>query len=314
MKKREIISIIALLIIACVIGGVAGYYLRNNKVSKEQLEKEKAMKQEYNTIVHVEDDVEEETEEAAEEEQEQATSEGTSSNQTETKVEARKATDAEKYTYLCIGNSISCNEYPLSVDGLWWSASGMAVSEPGKDYSHLFKKYLDKLTPEIKGDVKLQTIVTKNWENSSDRTTNSDVILSALTDDIKVVSIQMGENVTDGKDTMFADFDYLFTGIRDRLPDAQIYIFQQLLWPDTDPNVSQAMYEACVKNNFIIVDVAEFYKGYNSKEYRAKVGDEVLGDDGLVYTVTDNVVAAHPNDAGHECIFNCLKNTYEENN
>jgi len=303
MRKREIVSIIVLLVIAGIIGGVAGYMLKQNHVEKLKAEKDAAIKEEIETIVRVEDS--DDNDDGSLNEDENG----------ETPVESRKATEDEKYTYLCIGNSVSCNEYPLSVDGLWWSSSAMCVSDPSKDYPHLFKKYLDKLTPEIKGDVKLQTIVTKNWENAeADRNSNSDIIISAISEDTKVVTIQMGENVTENKDTMFEDFEYLFTGIRNKLPDAQIYIFQQLLWADHDPNVGQAMYEACMKNNFIIVDVSEFYEGYESKEYRAEVGMQVLGDDGLTYSVTDNVVAAHPNDAGHESIFNCLKNTYEVNN
>lgn len=291
MKKSEIIKIILLFIVAAVVGVAIGHFIREKKAASDALNKRQA---DIDTMVHAysgDDDYDDE-----EEEEDSVVSE--TKEQTE---------ESEPYTYVAIGNSLTCNEYPLSVEGLWWSSSAMCVTKPSKDYAHRFRKYLDKKT-EAEKDVSLMTIVCKNWENNSDRNYYADIIIESIPEDTKVISIQMGENVTEYKENMAEQFDYLYTGIRNRFPDAKIMLFEEILWPQDD--VKEAMYAAAEKNDFAIVDISDFTEKYES-DYKGYQGMEVLGDDGNTYVVGDITVAAHPNDEGHKCLAKLLEKTYE---
>lgn len=291
MKKSEIIKIILLFIVAAVVGVAIGHFIREKKAASDALNKRQA---DIDTMVHAysgDDDYDDEEEEE-------------DSEVSETKEQTE---ESEPYTYVAIGNSLTCNEYPLSVEGLWWSSSAMCVTKPSKDYAHRFRKYLDKKT-EAEKDVSLMTIVCKNWENNSDRNYYADIIIESIPEDTKVISIQMGENVTEYKENMAEQFDYLYTGIRNRFPDAKIMLFEEILWPQDD--VKEAMYAAAEKNDFAIVDISDFTEKYES-DYKGYQGMEVLGDDGNTYVVGDITVAAHPNDEGHKCLAKLLEKTYE---
>ncbi|MCR5273708.1 MAG: SGNH/GDSL hydrolase family protein [Lachnospiraceae bacterium] len=321
MEKKKIITIVILFVLALIVGIGAGYTLKKVKAAADA----KAQRQqEMDSMVHSysddedEDDEEEESEEESEAESETEVSENTeseteTSENTESETESSEATtetvakESEPYTYVAIGNSVTCNEYPLSVENLWWSSAAMCVTKPSRDYAHRFRKYLDKKT-EAEKDVSLMTIVIKNWENSCDRNYYADIVIDSLPDDAKVISIQMGENVTEYKENMAAQFEYLYSGIRNKCPDAKILLFEEILWPQED--VQEAMYAAAQNNGITIIDISEFNEKYET-EYKAYQGMEVLGDDGNTYIVNDITVAAHPNDEGHKCLARLLEEAYE---
>ncbi|MCR5468061.1 MAG: SGNH/GDSL hydrolase family protein [Lachnospiraceae bacterium] len=323
MKKKDVIQIVIIFVIAAILGLCIGKGLKIWQENKAQALKDQeagAMVRSYDDDDDDDDseDVETTEESSSEtqttEEKSGSVSEGNTENSSGTEVateseEERVATDEEKYTYVAIGNSITCNEYPLSVEGLWWSSSAMCVSSPKKDYPHLFRKYLDKKT-SLKKDVKLMTVVCKNWENAVDRNYYADIIIDSLPENTRVISLQLGENVTENKENISAEFEYLFSGIRNRFPEAKIMLFQQILFLDGHEDVDAAMYSAAENNGISIINIDAFNEKYES-EYKAYEGMEVLGDDGNTYVVSDITVAAHPNDAGHACLAELLEATYE---
>ena len=210
-------------------------------------------------------------------------------------------TQEESFDCVFLGNSVTCNE----LSDLWWSNCGMAATDDTRDYVHLLWNWLE----EKKGKCFVKTVDLKSWELAQERDAELDKYKSCLSIDSDLVVVQCGENMASNKKSINADFSSLFSTIKKNAPNACILVLGGFLWPDTE--VEAAKVDACEKSGVTFVDVSEFLKDYESK-YKSSVGTEVSGIDGQKHSIDNEVVAAHPNDAGMRCIAQIIINKLSE--
>lgn len=202
------------------------------------------------------------------------------------------------YNYIALGNSVTCSKVS---DGLWWGDWGMAATSADRDYVHLLSKWLRK---QFAKPIDTMILNLKKWEVAKERDKILKKYGSYLNEDTDLVTIQTGENITDHKETLDADYLNLVKFIQEKAPNARILMLGELLWPTED--IEAAKKAACEAQGIVFVDVEEFLRKYE-EVYRSSIGAKVSGEDGKQHEITDEVVAAHPNDKGMACIARLLK-------
>lgn len=230
---------------------------------------------------------------------------------------------AETYDYVALGNSVTANV----TDDLWHGSWGMAATSPEKDYVHIVGTWL---TGQTSQPVNVQAITIEEWEVAMDRNSfyvsspdtaptssaessgsSADVSSKASTDlselsmmeqidayvneNTDLITIQTGENITDNKADLTGDYSRLVSYLKEKAPNAKIYMLAELLWPSGD--IEAAKQAVCGQNGIIWVDMSEYLSGYDTL-YRSALGTVYIGDDGNTYSIANEVVAAHPSDAG----------------
>lgn len=231
-----------------------------------------------------------ESEEASEIE----TTETESVEPTEPETEELQAIQAtsDTYDYVALGNSITCNE----ISDLWWGNWGMAASSEDKDYIHLVSAWLGGQSVR---PVTTTVLDLKKWELTADRDgilKDYEEYFNEYTD---LITIQTGENITEFKETLGSDYPNLIKMIKEKAPNAQIIMLGEVLWPSED--IETAKRQACEQYGVTFADMSEFLNGYEGF-YKSSVGTTVTGADGGSHVISDEVVAAHPNDEGMACI------------
>lgn len=204
---------------------------------------------------------------------------------------------AETFNYVAIGNSVTCNE----LSDFWWNTGGMAASSPSKDYVHLITEWIKSQSGK---SVSMQTADAKRWETASDRNSQLSYYDAYVGSSTNLITIQIGENITENKQSLAQDFLVLFQHLKEKAPNAQILVIGELLWPSAD--IEAAKQSACNQLGITFIDASEFLNGYEST-YRASMNSLVLGDDGGQHAINYDIVAAHPNDAGMACIANLFE-------
>lgn len=202
-----------------------------------------------------------------------------------------KATE-ETFDYVAMGNSITCNE----ISDLWWGDWGMAASSEDKDYVHIVSEWLSDQSAK---PVTTTVLDLKKWELAAQR---DDMLLEYeqyFNENTDLITIQTGENITEHKNTLGSDYPNLISVLQEKAPNAQILMLGEMLWPSED--IEAAKRSACEQYGITFVDMTEFLNGYETS-YKSYIGAPVLGLDGKSYTIANEVVAAHPNDAGMACI------------
>lgn len=218
-------------------------------------------------------------------------------------VGAVTATDTH-YDYVALGNSVTCNE----ISGLWWSSWGMAATEEKNDYVHRIASWLETQSYQ---PVTTTVLDIKSWEVAQDRPGYAAGYESYFNEYTDLVTIQTGENITEHKETLGADYQDLIARIKKAAPNAQILVLGEVLWPGEDIEASKRT--ACTQNGVTFVEMTEFLNDYEAK-YRSAVGTEVYGADGAKHAIDNDVVAAHPNDAGMACIAQLVENQIKVGN
>lgn len=207
----------------------------------------------------------------------------------------------KKLNVTVLGNSVTCNE----ISDIWKSTWGMAATTESADYVHLVKGWL-----EGRGyDVSLTVAGIKNWEVSSNRAASVDALLAYVSKDTDIIIIQTGENITENKDTLPADYLDLFNKIRAKAPDAEALVLAEMLWPKQD--IESAKIDACAKSGFTFLSMDEFLAGYDTG-YKSAIGAAVKAQDGSDFTIENEVVAVHPNDAGMKKIAEIIEKYLED--
>lgn len=204
----------------------------------------------------------------------------------------------QSYEYVALGNSVTCND----ISDLWWGNWGMAATEPDKDYAHIVSTWL---SGQMTDPVTLTEVDLKRWELSSDRKgvlNDYDTCISEMTD---LITIQTGENITDNKADLYGDYSRLIEYLKNKAPNAQIFMLGELLWPSDD--IETAKKQVCIDQGIMFIDTGEFLQGYDGM-YRSSLGTNVLGVDGQSHVIDNEVVAAHPNDEGMACIAQLIIN------
>lgn len=205
----------------------------------------------------------------------------------------------DTYDYVALGNSITCNEID---ENLWWGSWGMAASSEEKDYVHLLAKWLGEQTLK---SVNTNVLDLKDWEVAQDRNALLSGYAKYFDENTNMVTIQTGENITEHKDTLKQDYSALVKYIKEKAPNAQIFMLGEMLWPDND--IETAKKAACTEHGVTFIEMTTFLNGYE-KSYKSALDAEVNGADGKKHKISNEVVAAHPNDAGMECIFQTITN------
>lgn len=117
---------------------------------------------------------------------------------------AEFAANAGGYDVLVLGNSISTHK----ICDFWWQESGMAATEAKYDWVHLLQPELEKRT-----EVNIHVEGFSDWETlATDRAEVVDRIVPYLFEDVDLVIIQLGENISNAT-TFESDFEYLIDTI-----------------------------------------------------------------------------------------------------
>lgn len=194
----------------------------------------------------------------------------------------------DTFEYVALGNSVTCN---IPCD-YWWGTYGMAASSPDKDYVHQVKDYIANAANV---DVNVKTGSVKDWELSTERNSCFQTFDGVLNEETDLVTVQVGENITENKEHLYEDFSNLFLHIGEKAPNAQVIVIGNVLWDFEDVNNVKA--QVCADNGIIYVDMSEFKVSYDTM-YKSYVGTTVTDDNGNEHEIWYDCVAAHPNDAG----------------
>ena len=186
--------------------------------------------------------------------------------------------------YLAIGNSITLHD----ICDYWWTNCGMAASEPAKDYFHIVNEELRKHNSLINSYAYSSSV----WETlAHDRAESLILIDPYLNENINIITIQLGENVTD-LTTFESDYEYLIRHIKQKCPNAQIITVSDFWENGERDHMKIRASERCG------VSVADITAIKENKDYMCGLDSEVTGDDGEKHIVKHAGVAIHPGDKG----------------
>lgn len=197
--------------------------------------------------------------------------------------------DENGYNYLAVGNSITIHDLAT----YWWDDDrGMASSSDDKDYVHLVENYLE----ESYGDVTTNVTNLASWEtNGFDREEFLPLINPYLSDDVDLVTIQLGENASD-LDTWESDFENLISYVHEGAPNAKILVIGDF-WSNGDRDSLKEQAAEAEGAIYVSLDGIK-----DNEDYYAGLGTEVEDSDGELHTIEHSGVASHPGDKGMEAI------------
>lgn len=209
------------------------------------------------------------------------------------------------YNYLAIGNSVTRWEgKPEEVNKIWWSDYGMAADCPENDYVHRVASHLE----DRKDKVKVEAVCFQEWESNEagDRDSYLKELDDVVDEDLDLVTVQLGENITEKAPVTVQDYTTLINYLKEEAPDAQIIFLGQILWNNDEVQriKEQAATECGV--SFINLDDVR-----TDAQYKAGIGAEVLGDDGKMHTIHNEIVAEHPNNLGMQVIADRINQTVD---
>lgn len=201
--------------------------------------------------------------------------------------------ESEPYHYVAFGNSVTYGEI---TENIWWGDWGMAASSKEKDYVHLISSELEQT---LYRPVVTEVYSLKSWELAKNRTSMLEEFEETLDETTDLVTIQSGENITQYQETLEIDYFDLLSFIRRKAPNAQILMLGELLWPSE--KIEAAKQTACQACEITFIDMTQFLNDYDAF-YKSSLGAEIVGADGEIHVISDEEVAAHPNDEGMACI------------
>ena len=182
----------------------------------------------------------------------------------------------DTYNYLALGNS-------LTLITSW--GRGICSTKPDNDYFHLVKAGLE----EKHGETAAYPVQFSEWERLGNRSKAYDLIDSYLDGKLDLVTIQLGENVTDTS-TYEADLENLIRYIQAKAPKAKIVVIGDF-W---DKGRNESRKAAAEKTGAQFADLAGII---GDKSYQSKAGTVCELADGGTITVTE-ASATHPGDEG----------------
>lgn len=196
------------------------------------------------------------------------------------------------YNYLAIGNSITLHE----INDYWWNECGMAASKETEDYYH---KLCEKLKDEY-GKISTYAYNFSIWEiMATDRAETLALIEPYLDKNLNLVTVQLGENVTNLND-FESDFEYLLEYIAEKLPNSEIIVIGDFWEKDNRDSIKE---KVCLGGGWKYVDLSEIK---DSSEYECGINTIVYDKEGNGHTVTHSGVALHPNNKGMSYIADAI--------
>lgn len=198
--------------------------------------------------------------------------------------------DSSHYNIFFIGNSISKH----GLADYWWSENrGMAATSNDKDYVH---NVISGLKNIEKNPVNDYVYNFATWETlSHDRSEMFVQIDNLLVENIDLIIVQLGENISDYT-TLKNDYEELFNHIKDKSPKAKIIVVGNF-WKND--KVDEIKKELSGKMDLEYIDLSEIQ---DKKEYQSFIGEKIQGDDGEIHEVEHAGVAKHPGDLGFKYI------------
>ena len=189
-----------------------------------------------------------------------------------------------EYNYLAIGNGITKH----SLSDFWWNEIGMAATSEEFDYYHIVVDYLKR----THGEVNNHALNFSLWERlSSDRSEALVLIDACLSDELDLVTIQLGENVSDIS-TFGDDCEELINYIKAKAPAAEIVVVGDF-WS----NGVRDSYKAMAARNCDVF-FASLSKIRDVAQYQCGLGTIVYDNEGQPHTVEHAGAAAHPGNNG----------------
>lgn len=225
-----------------------------------------------------------------------------STEELETRVKELEPEQENAYDYLALGNSVTL---PEENEALWWGSYGMAASAPQNDYVHRVAEHLKAYY----GKVNATAVNFQDWEENKlgDRSAYLSTLDGTVTEKLDLITVQLGENITANEASTQNDYENLVAYLREKAPDATILFLGQILWDNTTvQTIKQQVADAQG------IPFLSFEDIRNVEIYEAGLGTEVLGDDGTLHPITNEVVAAHPNDLGMQLIAERINQTLDE--
>ena len=204
-----------------------------------------------------------------------------------TRLEVRAERMEADYTWFAIGNSITVH----APNEVWWNGIGMAASAEDRDYVHLVAEQLTGLY----GKTAVHPLYCYAWETAEDRSGELDMLDPYLDPQLRLVTIQLGEN-TEDLTTFSRDFEALIRYVQERAPQAKILVIGDF-WGSGDRD--RMKQEAAEKTGAVFVSLEEIR---DDPEYQAGIGAVVYDAEGTPHTVENADVAGHPGDRGMQYI------------
>lgn len=198
---------------------------------------------------------------------------------------------------LFIGNSLLLGNHKETYSN-YDECFGMCASNSSSDYYyHIKQTILNK--NENATFVKTSGI---NFEGATNTATVNNYLQSLsdlLTSDLKLVIIQLGDNVnTEEKVNIFKDSCLtLIKHIRNVLPEARVVWVGA--WYSNDEK-QEIMKKACYQSGTTFINIRDLRNTQNE----GYVGQVITYDDGTTSTVESSGVASHPGDLGMKAIAN----------
>ena len=186
----------------------------------------------------------------------------------------------DTFNYFAIGNS-------LTLIKSW--GRGICSTQPDNDYFNLVIKSLENKY----GEVVAYPYNFSSWERMSNREKAYSLIDSYLSEDLDLVTIQLGENVTD-LSTYEVDLEKLVAHVKEKCPKATI-----VMVGDWWSNEKNALRKTAANNSGVLF--ADLSEVIGDSSYQSEVGLECYKSDGSTIIVSE-AAASHPGDKGMEYI------------
>ena len=180
----------------------------------------------------------------------------------------------------------------------------MAADRPENDYVHLVAAHLS----EKRNHVEFQSVCFQDWETNEagDRDSYLKDLDDVLSEDLDLITVQLGENITEDTPVTVKDYTNLIDYLQKEAPDAKIIFLGQILW--NNDVVQSIKQQAAAEYGIPFINLDDVRTG---AQYQAGMGTQVLGDDGELHAINNEVVAAHPNNSGMQVIADRIDQTVD---
>jgi hypothetical protein len=203
--------------------------------------------------------------------------------------------DTNNLKWVAIGNSIAWHP----INSYWWGEYGMAASKRENGFVHVLNDKLKGIDP----NASFKIAWSVDWERN-----HSGYDLSYFDEyfdgNESLVVIRLGENVT-SLTNYESDLRLLVKHIKSLAPNAQIVISGVFMTASANLTAKDtAQKNVADSENCVWLSLKEL----DTTENRSKVGNQVMGDDGQLYSIDNPTVADYPGDKGMEAIADAIYN------
>lgn len=203
------------------------------------------------------------------------------------------------YDYLAIGNSITMHPR----QSYWPDAMGMGATKPQNDYYHIVSSYLNATANYMGKSYNSAALNYAIWEISYGTRSNVLYILDPyLSEDLELVTIQLGENAIPDAAGFAADLPKLIEYIQKKAPNAQIILVGNF-WNDAVETTAKLQCAAAYGLAYADLSAISVDPYVTDTSSPYVFGNELAYDaNGVGHTCEKDAVKLHPNNAGMQAI------------